>query len=168
MTYLKTFDRMLTRLELAIAIAAMSGVVIILIAQVFFRYILQNPLFFAEELALLLLIVATFSGLSLMVAEDRLIAIDMLGARISERKRRWIIWTMRVIVLLLAIALTNFSILYLSVPWVWSETSATLGIPRAYLYAIVTAELCFLVVHQFVELIVTWPHRASQSKELTP
>jgi TRAP-type C4-dicarboxylate transport system permease small subunit len=168
MTLLKTFDRMLTKLERTISIAAMSGVVIILIAQVFFRYILQNPLFFAEELALVLLIIATFSGLSLMVADNRLIAIDMFGTRISEHKRLWITWVMRAIVLLLALALTVFSIRYLAVPWVWAETSATLGLPRAYLYAIVTAELCFLVVHQLVELIVSWPHRAAQRQEQTP
>ncbi|MFN3634240.1 MAG: TRAP transporter small permease [Rhizobium rhizophilum] len=168
MKLLRTIDKVFWRLELVVAIAAMSGVVAILIAQVIWRYILQSPLFFAEELALVLMIIATFTGFSLMVAENRLIAIDMFGARLSDAKRRWISWFMRLVVLVLAAALAVFSVQYLAVPWVWMETSATLGLPRAYLYVIVTAELCILSFHQIVELTLSWPGRASESRELAP
>lgn len=71
------------------------------------------PLFFAEELALVLMIVATFAGFSLMVAENRLISIDMFGTRISDVKRRWIAWFMRLAVLVLAVAIAVFSVQYL-------------------------------------------------------
>lgn len=168
MNLLRIFDKMLWRLELFVAIAAMTGVVAILIAQVVWRYVLESPLFFAEELALVLMIVATFTGFSLMVAEKRLIAIDMFGTRISDAKRRWITWFMRLVVLVLAAALAVFSVQYLTVPWVWMETSATLGLPRAYLYVIVTVELCILSFHQIVELTQSWPGRASEPRELAP
>lgn len=166
MKLMNTLDKMLWRLELAVAIAAMTGVVAILIAQVFWRYVLTSPIFFAEELALVLMIVATFTGFSLMVAEKRLIAIDMFGTRLSENKRQWIAWFMRLVVLVLAATLAVFSIQYLAVPWVWMETSATLGLPRAYLYVIVTVELCILSFHQIIELTQSWPGRAAQSREL--
>lgn len=168
MKLLRTIDKVFWRLELVVAIAAMTGVVAILIAQVIWRYILQSPLFFAEELALVLMIIATFTGFSLMVAENRLIAIDMFGTRISDAKRRWITWSMRLVVLVLAAALAVFSVRYLAVPWVWMETSSTLGLPRAYLYVIVTVELCILSFHQIVELTQSWPGRASEPRELAP
>lgn len=168
MKLLRTIDKVFWRLELGVAIAAMTGVVAILIAQVIWRYILQSPLFFAEELALVLMIVATFTGFSLMVAENRLIAIDMLGTRISDIRRRWISWCIRVVVLVLAVALAGFSVQYLAVPWVWMERSATLGLPRAYLYLIVTVELCILSFHQIIGLALSWPGHASERRELAP
>lgn len=122
MKLLRTIDKVFWRLELVVAIAAVTGVVAILIAQVIWHYILQSPLFFAEELALVLMIIATFTGFSLMVAENRLIAIDMFGTRISDAKRGWISWFMRLVVLVLATALAVFSVQYLTVPWVWMET----------------------------------------------
>lgn len=168
MKLLRTIDKVFWRLELVVAIAAMTGVVAILIAQVIWRYILQSPLFFAEELALVLMIIATFTGFSLMVAENRLIAIDMFGTRISDAKRRWITWFMRLVVLVLATALAVFSVQYLTVPWVWMETSATLGLPRAYLYMIIAVELCILIFHQIVELTQSWPGRPLEPRELAP
>ncbi len=168
MKLLMNLDKMLWRLELGVAIAAMTGVVAILILQVVCRYVLASPLFFAEELALVLMIVATFAGFSLMVAENRLISIDMFGTRISDVKRRWIAWFMRLAVLVLAVAIAVFSVQYLAVPWVWMETSATLGLPRAYLYVIVTVELCILSFHQLVELTLSWPGFASRPQELAP
>lgn len=162
MKHVRMLDRFLFRLELCIAVLAMTGLVAILIAQVICRYLLQSPLFFAEELALVLMIVATFAGFSLMVAEGRLITIDLFGGRVGARAHAAIGWAMRLTVLALAAALAAFSIRYLMVPWVWAEHSATLGLPRALLYAIVTAELCFLVFHQLVQLVDTWPFRSGR------
>ncbi|MGV0820338.1 TRAP transporter small permease [Martelella sp. AMO21009] len=164
MKHLKMLDRYMFRLELFIAVLAMTGLVAILIAQVICRYLLKSPLFFAEELALVLMIVATFAGFSLMVAEGRLITIDLFGGRVGARTHAVIGWVMRLTVLALAAALAAFSIRYLMVPWVWAERSATLGLPRALLYAIVTAELCFLVFHQFVQLVDTWPARGGRQQ----
>ncbi|WP_434287327.1 TRAP transporter small permease [Celeribacter sp. SCSIO 80788] len=156
MRFLVSVDKVLVRLELVLAVVAMTGVAAILIAQVLFRYVLQSPLFFAEELALILMIVATFAGFSLMVADGRLVTIDIFGGKVAPITHARIAWAMRVVVLVLGVLLAWFSIRYLMVPWVWIERSATLGVPRAALYAIVTAELCFLVLHQCVQLCTTF------------
>jgi|GEM_PF-7057568 TRAP-type C4-dicarboxylate transport system, small permease component len=167
MKILKGLDWLLAKLELTIAVLAMTGVAVILIAQVIFRYGLQSPLFFAEELALVLMIVATFAGFSLMVAEGRLITIDLFGGRVSPTTHARIAWAMRVVVFVLGTLLAAFSIRALSVPWVWVERSATLGLPRALLYTIVTAELCCLVFHQLVQILETWPSRKPCREEGT-
>lgn len=164
MAFLKALDRFIVRLELILAIGAMSGTVAILVAQVFFRYVLQSPLFFAEELALVLMIIATFSGFSLMVVEGRLVSIDLLGGRVSHEVHQWIAWLMRLTVFSLGLALAVFAIGYLSVPWVWIERSATLNVPRVTLYVIVTFELCFLVFHQIVQLVESCPCLNTQER----
>lgn len=150
-------DRGLARLELSVAVAAMTGLVAILIAQVFFRYILQAPLFFAEELALILMIVASFAGLSLLVASDKLVSVDMLAGLLGARGHAWAAWAMRLTVLVLACLMVAFAVRYLATPWVWIERSATLGVPRATLYAFVGFELAALAFHQAVRVIASRP-----------
>ncbi|MGO4852386.1 TRAP transporter small permease [Phaeovulum sp. W22_SRMD_FR3] len=153
----KAIDRALMRLELIVALAAMTGVVLLLSAQVFCRYLLQSPLFFAEEVALLLLIIATFIGLSLLVAEDKLIGIDLLGSIMSPRGHAWVAWAMRAAVALLAGSLAFYALRYVSTPWVWNERFATVPLPRAGLYAIVAFELCVMVFHQLMRLCDSFP-----------
>lgn len=158
-------DRLVARLELLLAIAAMTGLVLILVAQVVFRYVLAAPLFFAEEVALLLLIVASFAGLSLLVAHRRLVAVDMVGTYVAPSLHRWIQWLTGLVVLATGGLLAWYALLYLSVPWVWFERSATLPMPRAALYCVVAAELVALCFHQAVQSIAGFPPLARQETE---
>ena len=155
-------DRWLARLELSIALLAMTGLVALLIAQVFFRYILGAPLFFAEELALVLLVIATFTGLSLLVAEKKLVAVDAMQTIIGPRAHRWTAWLMRLIVFAVSATLVWTAYRYLSVPWVWIEQSPTLGLPTAWIYLAVAGELLALSFHQLVQVIDTWPGAARE------
>lgn len=119
-----------------------------------------SPLFFAEEVALLLLIIATFIGLSLLVAEDKLIGIDVLvGGVTSVKGHAWVAWVMRGTVALLAAYLAYCALRYVSTPWVWNERFATVPLPRAGLYCIVAFELCVMMFHQRMRLFETFPRR---------
>lgn len=157
MGILTTADRLLARLETVVAVTAMAGLVLMLIAQVVFRYGLGSPLFFAEEVGLLLLIVATFSGLSLLVAEDRLVAVDVFGAAMPPAVKRWTAWLMRLVTLAAALTLAAYGARYLSTPWVWLERSPTLDMPRAAIYAFVTGQLFALCVHLAIHSIAKRP-----------
>ncbi|MEM9211413.1 MAG: TRAP transporter small permease subunit [Pseudomonadota bacterium] len=150
MWLLNSIDRILRTAELVLAILAMLGVVSILTAQVFFRYVLQNPIFFAEEVALILLIIATFAGLSLLVSEERLIGIDLVGPRLSVVGRRRLVKGLQILVAATSGCLAVFAVGYISTPWVWFERFATVPLPRASLYTIVAIELCFATFHQIV------------------
>jgi len=155
-------DRLFARLELSVALTALASLVLLLIAQVFFRYVLKAPLFFAEEAALLLLIVASFAGLSLLVAERKLVAVDMVGAFVGPRLQRWIRWAAGIAVLLTAGVLAGYAVNYLTVPWIWLERSATVPMPRAVLYLLVTIELVLLCFHQAVQSIADFPAAAGK------
>ena len=85
---LNALDRLLAKLEQAVAVVALLGLVLVLIAQVLFRYVLLSPLFFAEELAVRLMIIVTFVGLSLLAHHRRLVAVDLLGGQLGTRARR--------------------------------------------------------------------------------
>ncbi len=165
MELIRSIDRAIVRLELCVALVAMSGVVVILSLQVFFRYVLQSPLFYAEELALALLIVATFAGLSLAVGENRLIGVALFDAVLSSNARAWMAWGMCAAGIAVTGALAVYGYRYIAVPWVWNERFATLPLPRAALYSFVTAELFAMTFHQLVRLLDTMPAR---KPEVTP
>ncbi|MEM8841262.1 MAG: TRAP transporter small permease subunit [Pseudomonadota bacterium] len=150
MRLLHLIDKALRAAELTLAILAMLGVVTILAAQVFFRYVLRDPIFFAEEVALILLIIATFTGLSLLVAEQRLIGIDLVGPQLSAPARRRLVKGLQLLVAAICGCLAVFAIGYVATPWVWFERFATVPLPRASLYTLVAVELCFATFHQIM------------------
>ncbi len=149
---LHRIDGWIARIERLVALLAMSALVGILVAQVFFRYVLSSPLFFAEEVALLLLIVATFCGLSLLVFERKLVSVDLIGSLLPGRQGRLLRVAVGVLVLILAMALTVVAIRYVATPWVWSERSATVPMPRAVIQVFFAVEMTILSFHQFLAL----------------
>ena len=103
------------------------------------------------------MIIATFAGLSLLVAEDKLVSVDILGVFLRPRFHDWTLWAMRVSVLLISALLVHYAVRYITTPWVWIERSATLGMPRATLYTVVVFELMGLAFHQMVQVINSRP-----------
>lgn len=147
---LTLIDGGLQRVELMLAIFAMLGVIIILTAQVLFRYVLQNPIFFAEEVALILLIIATFTGLSLLVAKEQLVGIELIGPKLSTNSHMHLNMGIKIFTTLTSGVLAILAIKYITTPWVWFERFATVPLPRASLYTIIAIELCLATFHQFV------------------
>lgn len=149
---IRRVDRAGAWVERYVALLAMMALVAILVAQVFFRYVLSAPLFFAEEVALLLLIVATFCGLSLLVFERKLVSVDLIGPMLAPRMAGVLRLAIKAMVLVLALALAVLAIRYVSTPWVWFERSATLPMPRAIIQVFFAIEMVLLSLHQFVAL----------------
>lgn len=162
MRYVTAFDRAVQKAEVALAILTMTGVVGLLSAQVFFRYVLQDPIFFAEEVALVFLIIATFAGLSLIVAERRMIGVDLVGPQLSPENRARLGMFVQLLLVAICGALAFFALNYVLTPWVWFERFATIPLPRAYLYCIVAAELCFMTMHQLVHVLDASPTREAE------
>lgn len=150
---LRCMDGAVAKLERAVAISAMAGLVGILVAQVFFRYVLLAPLFFAEEVALLLLVVATFAGLSLLVYERRLVTVDVLAQWLGPRGTRRLAQAIDFTVLVLAAAMAVVAFRYVFTPYVWFERSTTLAMPRAVMQVFFLVEMVFLTFHQAVEVV---------------
>ncbi|MFN3661963.1 TRAP transporter small permease [Yoonia sp.] len=82
MKALRFLEANLERFTLAAILLAM---VVILAAQVVFRYLLGSPLVWSEELARYLLIWCTFIGVSLAVREGRNISVDLLPVMAGQR-----------------------------------------------------------------------------------
>lgn len=150
---LETFDRWVARAEQLICLLTVAGVILILVAQVIFRYVLNQPLFWAEEVATYLMVIMTFSGLSILTHKRELVRIQL----ISLEKRGCAGCSIQVLVeavlLALSILLAIYAWRHLGKPGVWSERSATLAIPRATIYAAFAISITGLCLHQVINLI---------------
>lgn len=141
-------DRGIAHLERAIAITCLATLSGVLIAQIFFRYILRQPLFWAEELALGLMFLMTFIGLSLLIHSGRLVAITPLANYLSPAVSRIVNISVQLIVVFLSGLLAYYAFQYVSNPAVWIERSPTLPIPRATYYTVFGIECVLMSLHQ--------------------
>jgi TRAP-type C4-dicarboxylate transport system permease small subunit len=149
---LQYLDRSIARCEWLVMVAAFAVMVMVLMAQVLFRYGLAAPLFWAEEVALILMIIMTLTGLSLLVRDKRLVSVDLLGPYLGDRAASALQGVVGVFVLGLALVMAWYATRTVMMPTVWVERSPTVGMPQALIYAVFAAEAICLAFHQIVIL----------------
>jgi TRAP-type C4-dicarboxylate transport system permease small subunit len=153
---LQYLDRAIARCEWLIMVAAFAVMVIVLMAQVMFRYALAAPLFWAEEVALILMIIMTFTGLSLLVRDKQLVSVDLVGQYLDRRASAALQRFVGVVVLGIALLVAWCATRTVMTPTIWVERSPTIGLPQAVIYAVFAVEAIFLAFHQII--VVLRPH----------
>lgn len=76
---LRTYERLL----IALAVAIMAAIAIIMTTQVFFRYVLNDSLIWAEEICRYLLIWSTFIFVGAALDRGELAAVELLTSRLK-------------------------------------------------------------------------------------
>lgn len=82
---LKWCDSALARLETWVLIILTGLLAGLLVAQVVLRYIFGTPLFWAEEVALQILVAISFIGVSHLLYTRSLVRIDIIPSLLPER-----------------------------------------------------------------------------------
>ena len=124
-------DRNVERIIVTVILVITS---ITLVVQVFMRYVLAEPLVWAEELARFLLVWCTMVGSSLAVKESRHIIVDFAPILFGERSVALFAYISHIGVLAFC-----GTILYYSIPFVQKvqaigQLSPTLGVPMWMVY----------------------------------
>jgi TRAP-type C4-dicarboxylate transport system permease small subunit len=70
--------------------ALLAGTVVVILAQVFFRYALERPLSWSNEVATDLLVYVAFIGFAIGVRDNAHVALHLFERRIGARSRRWL------------------------------------------------------------------------------
>lgn len=151
-------DNAVASLEKLLMMLMCGALAILLIAQALLRYVFAAPLFWAEEVALFMLLGVTFFGMSYLLHENKLINIDFIVVSLKPRLRALV----ECISALLGAALLGF-LCWLTYQWVAApevrlEMSATTGLPRWINYGFLLLALCLMLFHQVVVLF----HRIDQ------
>ena len=81
-------DNFLAALEKLLLSLFTGALAIILMVQVVLRYGFSRPLFWAEEVSVQFLVFMTLFGLSLLIKQQRMIAIDLIINALSRKHRK--------------------------------------------------------------------------------
>ena len=162
MSFLRAMDRIVARWERGVAVALLGVTVIIVVLQVFFRYVLNSSLSWSEEAARYLFIWAALLGFSSSVEARRLFSFEMLAARLPAFGRRVCagLYVIAVLVFLWAIVV-NGSLLAART---MSQTSPAMGLPMAAAYAALPIGGVLIALHFLAALGAPAP-AASTSRE---
>lgn len=149
---IKTIDNMnkAVGIVLAIMLAIMSVLIII---QVFTRFVIDYPLHWTEELARYLMIYSVFLGAALALRQSRLISIEVLAQSLNESKQR----ILRVIVMLLSIVFLMILLVQgiEIIGVVKSQSSAGLGISMAVPYASIPIGAALMTINAIAVILET-------------
>ncbi len=89
-------------------ILCMGGIFLLIIIQVFFRYVLKYPLIWSEEPAKWLMVWAAYLGAGIALREGRHISLFLLVGRFSRTAQFWILLAGKGVVLFFLIFFTVF------------------------------------------------------------
>ncbi|MHA1567448.1 MAG: TRAP transporter small permease [Alphaproteobacteria bacterium] len=87
-----------------------ATIVILTIAQVFFRFALDSPLVWSEELSRLLLVWVTFIGAAVVAWDGRHLVVDVMFIRLPARVREVVRWFNLAVTIAFLVILSWFSI----------------------------------------------------------
>ncbi len=137
--------------------------VVDIITAVFFRYVLQNSIFWAEELSRYLMIWAGMLGAGLAMKDDAHIGIDFVVRALPDSMQLTVKVIAKLVVEIFLIVVFIESIDYLKTLSI--QRSAALEIPMALPYLSVTAGMVFMAIENILGIIRLFDDAKSQGQE---
>lgn len=138
-------------LERLLAVLFITMVLVLLVAQVYFRYVAQDPLLWSDEAARISLIYLTFIGAGLVASTDSHISMELIDTRLTNRGRR----ILRVLVNLAMVAASSV-VIYTSIPTIqraMTQYTTALEVQVAYLYAAGAIGFALIVLHSLRNVV---------------
>ncbi|MDS9471400.1 TRAP transporter small permease [Sporosarcina pasteurii] len=163
MSLFKIVSDSLFKLEKVIVIILLPILLFSLFADVLFRYALNSPLLWAQEISLFTFIFASFIGASMSVKVKEAVAVTILVDRIPVSLRNILIITGLLTSLLFTLLLVYLSIKWISNPTILYQKSVTTQIPMIIPYLSIPIGMFFMVIH-FVHLFMDSLRQAKEKK----
>ena len=135
----------------AIVVALMAVMVVALAIQVFFRFVIQDPPPWTEELARYVFVWITFLGAAVAYRRGTHIVVDTILHLLSPRVRAVLAWMVDVLVF---ISLVTLLITGIGIVQATSNVRATmLQIPMSFVYAAVPVSAALMLAYQAERLV---------------
>ncbi|NHN33433.1 TRAP transporter small permease [Paenibacillus agricola] len=138
-----------------VGISILVGAVLTIniIVAVFFRYVLNSPIYWADELSLYLFCWATFLGAALAVKRSDMAAVTFFLNRLSGRANILLSMLIQLCMLFFSIIIGYYSIIWISSPSVMNLLSPALSMNMWKLYTIVPISMFCMAVFSIEHLI---------------
>ena len=146
------FAEFLTKALEYISMALVTIMALLVIAQVIFRYVLNDPLDWSEELARFTFISLAFIGIGAAYGRRRHMFVDALIIELPPRFRRIVevsVVGLATAFLMAVIGITGRTILDL---YRMEVTTPALDMPMAYIYLVIPLGLSALIAQMWLDL----------------
>ncbi|WP_017727635.1 TRAP transporter small permease [Halalkalibacterium ligniniphilum] len=165
MVWISKISDFILNIEKILVTVLLSIMFLSLTAGVVFRYFLNNPLHWSEEVAIFTLAWLTFIGGSMTIKRQQTAAVTFLMERLSGR-------TYYLLNLLSYLTIFVFSLFVFcfSIPWILSpniafQKSLAMQMPMIYPYLSVPVGFLFLTIHSLELLLKNFKYSEGGSKE---
>jgi len=152
----------LVGIVVGLMLGAMS---IIIVVQVFCRFVIDYPLTWSEEAARYLMVYTVFLGASLALRNHRMIAIEIISESVKPKVRK----ILRILVSLISIVF--FTILLFQgvdmLEIVRRQTSASLGITMDIPYMAIPIGAALMIINGIANIIEFLMHEDLDTSEVT-
>ncbi|UFJ41401.1 TRAP transporter small permease [Brevibacillus humidisoli] len=155
---------LLDKLLVWLSIATGAALTINMVVAVFFRYVINHAIFWADELSLYLFCWATFLGACLAVKRSDMAAVTVLLDRLPPAARFVVQLVIHVCVLLFAAVIGYYSIIWVMSPSV-DQYSPTIPIKLSMLYSILPVGMFCMMVFALEHIVDLVKNRKSGEGE---
>lgn len=150
---MKYVSNMVASFEKKLAIILMFAMAVIVAAAVVFRYVFNDPLFWAGEVSIFLLIYITFIGGSLGLKYKTQASVTLLTDYLPEKVNKWIAVFAHIFMLAFMAILLFYCIIWITSPSVAIQRSSAILLPMWIPYAILPVGLLFATIHLLDNLL---------------
>lgn len=150
----KTFSvikKYMNRLLSGIAAILLSVMTLLVIYQVFTRYVLNSPAAFTEELVRYFLIWTGFIGAAYAFSTREHMALVLVRNKLTGNKKKILMACIDILILVFAVLVITIGGVKLAVS-ASREFSALLGIPRSLVYSVAPISGVFMIVAQIINI----------------
>lgn len=152
MKVLRFLDENIEKVLCAICLALMSAIIV---AQVFFRYVLNNSLSWSEEVARYLFVWMVYLGISLGVKTDKHICVDAVYTIIPKGLKKGYAIVGYFLFLIFAVAIVYYGIAVVGMQISTGQLSPATGIPMQYVYAAPVVGMILTVIRLVQKILQT-------------
>lgn len=149
--FLTTVKKWMTKLLAGIATVLLSVMTLLVLYQVFTRYVLNSPAAFTEELVRYFLIWTGFIGAAYAFITREHMCLVLLRDSLKPAKRRVLMIAIDALILIFAVFVITIGGFKLAVS-AEKVFSALLGIPRSLVYAMAPVSGLFIIVAQIINI----------------
>ncbi len=151
---LKKASDTLNRLCEWLVVSLLLSLSILMVVAVFYRYALNNSIYWSGEVSRFLLVFVSFLGSSVAYKKSAHIGIDVFYERLGDRGKR-------VLRFIIALVFLGFWLLVLAesfrlMPTFMIQRTATLEIPYFYVFSIVPITAAIWIVHLLSDITGIW------------
>ncbi|GAA4705764.1 TRAP transporter small permease [Brevibacillus fulvus] len=153
MTFIKKCSDLIARLESVLVIVLFCVMLLSIVLGVAFRYFLNSPLSWAEEVAIYTLVWITFIAGSMGIKRQQAATVTLVFDRLSGRVRRVVLAVGFAIITLFCLLVLVLSIKWVTAPSMLMQKSPTLGISMLYPYLCIPFGMICMAIHAFAFLL---------------